>query len=80
MEIKFSICPHDTAKGLEKWKIFVEKLEKKLGLNVDFQPFSSFAEEDIRLNQEFFHIYYSSPSKQVELLEKGYLPVAKFKG
>ncbi|MCX7739269.1 MAG: PAS domain S-box protein [Hydrogenothermaceae bacterium] len=32
------------------------------------------------MNHEFFHIHYAGPLRQVELLTKGYLPLAKFKG
>lgn len=80
MSIRFSICPHDTQKGIKRWKLLVKELERKSGLKVEFIPFYSFEEELARLNHEFFHIHYARPLIQVELLTKGYLPLAKFKG
>lgn len=80
MILKFSVCPHDTAKGISKWIDFSEKLSKKTGLKVEFKPIPSFQEEPKRLKEEHFHIYYAGPLRQIELFKDGYLPVAKFRG
>lgn len=80
MEIKLSICPHDTAKGVERWYSFAKSLEEKVGYKVDLITFHSFEEEYKKLDTELIHIHYANPFTQVELFNKGYIPLAKFKG
>jgi len=76
--MNFSICPHDTEKGLNFWKGFVKELEKKLGESINFEPFYSFEEEEKKLNSKIYHIYYARPEKAIWLYRKGYKPAAKF--
>ncbi len=80
-DILFSICPHDTAKGLEFWHRFKKDLEEKLGEPIEFEPFRSFEEEEQELNNKVYHLYYASFVRAIELYQnKGYKPIAKFKG
>lgn len=79
--ITFSVCPHDTAKGVEKWKKMAEELSRILGEEVDFTLLGGFDEEYRRLESGvFFDLYYAGPLISPRLYAKGYVPVAKLKG
>lgn len=78
--LRFAICPHDTYKGIERWRNFARQLEKLTGVEIELITFSSFREERDRLREEDFDIYYASPDVTFELYRRGYLPVAKIKG
>ncbi|WP_051524412.1 EAL domain-containing protein [Sulfurihydrogenibium subterraneum] len=77
--MNFSICPHDTEKGLKFWKDFIRQLEEKLGEKIDFKPYKSFEEEKENLDTKIHHVYYASPEIAIHLYQKGYKPVARFK-
>ncbi|MFH7873650.1 MAG: EAL domain-containing protein [Candidatus Aenigmatarchaeota archaeon] len=77
--LRFSVCPHDTERGIKKWVEFGNRIEKLTGIKVLFLPIESFEEEHKRLQEDFFHMYYASPLRQIELLEKEYVPLAKFR-
>jgi PAS domain S-box-containing protein/diguanylate cyclase (GGDEF)-like protein len=77
--LDFSVCSHDTAKGLKFWESFVKNLEKKVGENINFEPINSFVEEEEKLNSKIYHLYYARPEKVIWFYQKGYKPVAKFK-
>lgn len=78
--MNFSVCPHDTEKGLKFWEDFIKKVEEKLGEKIDFKPFKSFEEERELLDTKLHHIYYANPEIAIQLYQKGYKPVARFKG
>ncbi len=78
--LHFSVCPHDTEKGIERWQEFAKRLENTLQEKVTFETLSGFDEEHERIEKgEFFDLYYVSPNSLSKLYERGYLPVAKFK-
>lgn len=78
--MNFSVCPHDTEKGLKFWEDFIKKVEEKLGEKIDFKPFKSFEEERELLDTKLHHIYYANSEIAIQLYQKGYKPVARFKG
>ncbi|MCS6957094.1 MAG: EAL domain-containing protein [Aquificaceae bacterium] len=79
--LNFSVCPHDTQKGLERWKTFVKRLEESLGERVNFEVLKGSVEEYKRIEEgNFFDLYYAGPFVTPFLYEKGYKPVAKFRG
>ncbi len=81
MALNFSVCPHDTEKGREKWVDFKNKLQSLLGEEVSIHFLSSHKEEFERLKSgDFFDIYYASPLVSPKLYEMGYKPVARFEG
>jgi diguanylate cyclase (GGDEF)-like protein/PAS domain S-box-containing protein len=79
--ISFSVCPHDTQKGLKRWSEFTKKLEHLLGEGVNFEVLGGHEEEYIRIERgDFFDVYYAGPLVSPRLYQMGYLPVAKFRG
>ncbi|MDW8095978.1 MAG: EAL domain-containing protein [Aquificaceae bacterium] len=79
--LTFSVCPHDTAKGLKKWEQLGKTLEKLLGERVLFQPISEHKEEYERIERnDFFDIYYAGPLVSPVVYKLGYVPVAKYRG
>ncbi len=78
--ILFSVCPHDTAKGLKFWNKFKKDLEDKLGEYVEFEPFYSFEEEKEKLSLRTYHLYYAGFNATTELYRRNYKPIAKIKG
>ncbi len=79
--ISFSVCPHDTEKGTERWREFAKKLELATGQKVNFEVLSGHDEEYRRIEEgDFFDLYYAGPLISPRLYELGYIPVAKFKG
>lgn len=63
-----------------RWIEFSEELSRRSGIKVEFEPVKSFQEESIKLRDRYFQLYYAGPMQQIELLNSGYRPVAKFKG
>ncbi len=80
MSILFSVCPHDSAKGLDFWYKFKKDLEGGLGEEVKFEPLSSFEEEIQKLNFTTYDLYYAGFNATLELYKKHYKPIAKIKG
>jgi len=79
--LHFSVCPHDTEKGIERWQEFAKRLELAIGQSVNFEVLSGHDEEYKRIEEgEFFDLYYAGPLISPKLYELGYIPVAKFKG
>lgn len=78
--MNFSVCPHDTEKGLKFWEDFIKKVEEKINEKIDFKPFKSFEEEKELLDTKLHHIYYANSEIAIQLYQKGYKPVARFKG
>ena len=79
--IKFSVCPHDTEKGLGRWRELALRLSRLLGEEVVFEVLRGHREEYEKIERgEFFDLYYAGPLVSPRLYELGYLPVAKFKG
>ncbi|WPM31669.1 EAL domain-containing protein [Hydrogenobacter sp. T-2] len=79
--ISFSVCPHDTEKGIKRWQEFAKRLELAIGQRVNFEVLSGHEEEYKRIEKgEFFDLYYAGPLISPRLYELGYIPVAKFKG
>lgn len=74
-----SICPHDTAKSVNRWKYLAKTLEDKTGKKVELLTFESFDQEAKFLDSQTVHIHYANPFAQIKLLNKGYIPFAKFK-
>lgn len=79
--VSFSVCPHCTQKGLNRWLKFTRKFEHLLGEEVSFEVLSGHEEEYKRVEAgDFFDVYYAGPLVSPRLYQIGYLPVAKFKG
>lgn len=79
MKILMSVCPHDAAKGVDRWKHFAKELEDRTGRKVELITFESFEEEARVLDSQTIHIHYANPFAQIKLLNSGYIPLAKFK-
>ncbi|MCL4542184.1 MAG: EAL domain-containing protein [Deltaproteobacteria bacterium] len=80
MNFRLAVCPHDTQKGIKGWKIFSEVLSKKFNLEFTFLPFKDLKEEEKKLEKEEYHLVYANPVVSPLLHQKGYKPLAKFKG
>jgi len=78
--LRFAICPHETYKGIDRWRRFAEELGRLIRKEVKLVTFRSFQEEKERLGRENFDIYYASPSVALELLRRNYVPIAKVRG
>lgn len=79
--ITFSVCPHDTEKGLKNWLEISEKIKQIFNQEVVFEPFKNFYQEYVFVSLKEFKpdIYYASFDITLKLLEKDYKIIGKFK-
>ncbi|WP_068550684.1 EAL domain-containing protein [Thermosulfidibacter takaii] len=78
--MKLALCPHISESDLPIWNKVKDELEKKLGEKIELQFFQNFKEEEERIEFDVFHLYYANPYKAIILFQKGYKPVARFRG
>jgi len=58
----FAVCPHDTARGFDKWAMFNTFVNKRLDLRSRFEPHLNFVEFGADLEQERFLWAYLNPA------------------
>lgn len=58
----FAVCPHDTARGFDKWAMLNTFVNRRLDLKSRFQPHLNFVEFGTDLEQERFLWAYLNPS------------------
>lgn len=77
--LTLAVCPHESRKGLEKWKAYANKLSQYFQEEVVVTTFKDFKEEEELLGKLNIHLYYARPQIALALKEQGYLPLAKLK-
>ncbi len=77
--ISLAFCFHDTEKNIEKWQIIAEKMKTIFNQEVVFKPFKDIYEEEVFLHLKDYDIYYANPENVIKLVDKGYIPLARFK-
>ena len=71
----FAVCPHDTARGFDKWAMFNTFVNKRLDLKSRFQPHLNFVEFGADLEQERFLWAYLNPADFLKARSRfGYVP------
>ncbi|MBK8214229.1 MAG: PhnD/SsuA/transferrin family substrate-binding protein [Myxococcales bacterium] len=74
----FAVCPHDTARGIDKWAMFNTRVNKRLGLGSRFHAYLDFAEFGRDLLGGRFAWAYLNPADFVKAKKKlGYAPVVR---
>lgn len=77
----FAVCPHDTARGVEKWALFNTFVNKNLGLGSRFQPYLDFTDFGADLEGERFLWAYLNPADYLKAAKRfGYKAVARPRG
>ncbi len=75
---EFAVCPHDTARGIEKWALFHTRVNRALDLKSRFTPHISFADFGKSLRAGDFLWAYVNPADFVHLRELfGFVPLAR---
>jgi hypothetical protein len=64
---EFAVCPHDTARGIEKWALFHTRVNRALDLKSRFTPHISFADFGKSLRAGEFLWAYVNPADFVHL-------------
>ena len=77
--LTLAVCPHESRKGLEKWKAYANKLSQYLREEVVLINFKDFEEEEKFLDKLKAYLYYARPKIALALKKLGYLPLAKLK-
>jgi ABC-type phosphate/phosphonate transport system substrate-binding protein len=74
----FSVCPHDTARGIEKWALFNTYMNKHVGLKSRFHFTMDFAEFAQDVDGERLLWAYVNPADYLKVSERfGYEPIAR---
>lgn len=74
----FAVCPHDTARGIDKWALFNTFVNKDIGLHSRFQVYLNFTEFGADLEQERFMWAYLNPADTLKVRTRfGYQAVAR---
>jgi hypothetical protein len=74
----FAVCPHDTARGFDKWALFNTVANRNLGLGGRFEAYLDFATFGRDLAEGRFLWAYVNPADYVKLHEtQGYIAVAR---
>jgi ABC-type phosphate/phosphonate transport system substrate-binding protein len=58
----FAVCPHDTARGIDRWALLNTYVNKRLSLGSRFHPYLDFAEFGVDLERERFLWAYLNPA------------------
>lgn len=75
---RFAVCFHHTNEDLKVWERFTDYLSKKFGEDFHLVTYLSFLEERKRSRREDYDLVFQNPETVFILLERGYLPVARF--
>lgn len=74
----FSVCPHDTANGLEKWAIFHTITARVSPCGSRYVPYFNFKEFDVALQGEQIRWGYLNPAQFLTVRKLfGYVPIAR---
>lgn len=74
----FSVCPHDTARGLERWGFLNTYVNKNLELGSRYRPHLNFAEFNAELEAERFLWAYLNPADFLKVRGRfGYVGLAR---
>lgn len=74
----FAVCPHDTARGIDKWALFHTLVNKQVGMQSKFNVYLNFAEFQTDLEKELFLWAYLNPADYLKLKDRfGYDAVAR---
>jgi ABC-type phosphate/phosphonate transport system substrate-binding protein len=74
----FSVCPHDTARGIEKWALFNTYMNKRVGLHSRFHFTLDFTEFAADLDAGLLLWAYVNPADYLKVRERlGYVPIAR---
>lgn len=75
-KLTLMVCPHDTAKGPERWYRLAQYLSQKLDAEATFQLALDF--QDFHNHMESADIIYANPMDTFKLLnEAGFMPLVK---
>lgn len=74
----FAVCPHDTAKGVDKWALFNTLVNKTVGLRARFNVFLNFNEFTAALEEEQLLWAYLNPADYLKAKARfGYEAIAR---
>lgn len=74
----FAVCPHDTARGFDKWAMLNTFVNKHVGLQSKFNLYLDFAEFSADLEKERFTWAYLNPADYLKACARfGYAPVGR---
>jgi hypothetical protein len=62
----FAVCPHDTARGIDKWAMFNTRVNKRLNLGARFHAYLDFSEFRRDLTERKFAWAYLNPADYVK--------------
>jgi len=77
--LTFAFCPHCREKEIKQWESIINSLSSILNKEVKTVLFEDFIEEEEKINQADYDIFYADPDTSMRLLEKGYILLGKIK-